>query len=385
MVRHRIVLTGGGTGGHIYPALAVAEELKGDPDVESILYIGAKGHLEEKLAARYGLDFVGLSVSGLPRKLSPTLISWPCQALAAIRQAISLFRKFQPTAVLGTGGYASFPALFAALLSSVPYAIHEPDAHPGLVNRLFARRARLCSLGMEGALKAFRMISPSKIRVNGNPVRKSFANLLSRESACAVIGLKTDLKTVLITGGSQGARALNEAVIDALPELMKLDPPIQVVHQVGEKNWQECKQRVGAGISHSRYFLKAYFDDLAIAYAATDLAVSRAGAMTIAELAVTGTPAIFVPYPYAAQDHQSHNARFIQSKGAAIVLPQTELSGERLCELIVSLITDEAKLKSMRDHMLALGSPTSAHILAQQIKELSVDYSSGKERHRTQF
>src|SRR5262249_6392450 len=154
MAQHRIVLTGGGTGGHIYPALAVAERLQDDPDVEALLYVGAQGQSEQKLATDRKIEFVGLVVSGMPRQLSSKLASWPLEMLKAIAEAKRALKLFRPTVVLGTGGYASAPPLAAAWNLSVPYAVHEPDAHPGLVNRVFARRAHLVSAGMEAATKS---------------------------------------------------------------------------------------------------------------------------------------------------------------------------------------------------------------------------------------
>jgi UDP-N-acetylglucosamine--N-acetylmuramyl-(pentapeptide) pyrophosphoryl-undecaprenol N-acetylglucosamine transferase len=374
MVGHRIVLTGGGTGGHIYPALSVAEQLKDDPSVEAILYIGANGHPEEKLARDNGLDFIGLNVSGMPRSLSPRLITWPFQMWSAIERAKDVLRQFRPTVVLGTGGYASAPPLAAANALGVPTAVHEPDAHPGLVNRLLSRRAQLVSLGMQGA--AARINAPrGRIVFNGNPVRKSFLAERHRDSGCAILGLRSDLKTVLVTGGSQGAKALNEAVAAALPRLLEIEPHIQIVHQCGDKNLNDVKERLNPGLAPSpRYHLRAYFDDLSIAYAVSDLAITRAGAMTVAELAVTGTPAIFVPYPYAAQDHQTHNARYMESQKAAIVIPQEDLTGETIYNHIAGLIGDDSRLQEMRKRMTEIGKPDAAKILAQQLKEISAAY-----------
>jgi UDP-N-acetylglucosamine--N-acetylmuramyl-(pentapeptide) pyrophosphoryl-undecaprenol N-acetylglucosamine transferase len=374
MVTHRIVLTGGGTGGHIYPALAVAEQLKDSPDVEGILYIGARGHKEEKLALERGLKFIGLDVSGMPRKLSPRLLTWPFQIAGAVLECRRYLRNFKPTVVLGTGGYASAPPLWAAQWLGVPYAIHEPDAHPGWANGHFAGNATLVSCGMEGAVDRLKS-KRGRVVVNGNPVGNSFVNLLRRDSACAVLGLNTDMKTLLITGGSQGARALNEAVLDALPTLLEMDPPIQVIHQVGEKNFVEFKERLTPSIQNSnRYFLRDYFDDLALAYAVTDLAICRSGAMTIAEMAVTGCPAIFVPYPFAAQDHQMHNARFMETKGAAIVIPQEKLTGDLLKQEVLRLLGDDERLRAMSKAMHACGKPQAAADLASQLKEVSTAF-----------
>lgn len=382
---HRIVLTGGGTGGHIYPALAVAEQLKDDPDVEGLLYIGAIGHREEKLAAERGLKFIGLEVSGMPRKLSPQVITWPLQISSAVIECRRYLRNFRPTVVLGTGGYASAPPLWAAQLLGIPYAIHEPDAHPGLVNKFFGSRATLVSCGMEGAVDRLKS-KRGRVIVNGNPVGKNFVNLLRRESACAVLGLNLEMKTLLITGGSQGARAINEAVLEALPMLLEADPPIQVIHQVGEKNIVEFKERLSPAIQNSkRYFLRDYFDDLSMAYAVSDLAVCRSGAMTIAELAVTGCPAIFIPYPFAAQNHQMHNARFMETKGAAVVIPQDRLTGELFTQQVLRLLSEDERLRSMQKNMLACGKPQAAADLALQLKEVSTAFQVKQSKQQAVF
>lgn len=379
MVKHRIVLTGGGTGGHVYPALSVAEQLKENPDVEAILYIGAKGHIEERLAAERKLDFVGLSVGGMPRKLSPKLLTWPFQMLSAIMQAKAVLTEFKPTAVLGTGGYASAPPLAAAQLLKVPYAVHEPDAHPGLVNRVFGSNARIVSLGMEGAAEKFHPKN-GKVVVNGNPISKNFSRPMDKAAACAAFGLNPEFTTLLITGGSQGAQAINETVFQALPQLLALEPPLQIIHQVGEKNFAEFKSRLdGSTVNSSRYQLRAYIDDLSTAYAASDFTVCRAGAMTISELEVTGTPAIFIPYPFAAQDHQTFNANFVQEQKAALVIPQSDLTVDRFVA-VVKQAADKSNnmLQSMRTNMAKLGKPEAAANLARNLQDLSAEYQSKK-------
>jgi UDP-N-acetylglucosamine--N-acetylmuramyl-(pentapeptide) pyrophosphoryl-undecaprenol N-acetylglucosamine transferase len=234
-MHHRIVLTGGGTGGHIYPALAVAEQLAGDDDVEAILYIGANGHLEEKLARERGLNFLGLQVSGLPRGLSPSLVTWPFKTFGALVEAINVVRRFRPTAVLGTGGYASAPPLAAAIALHIPFIVHEPDSFPGKVNKLFAPFASLCSLGMDSARERL-PADQEKMRNNGNPIRSSFFKSISRKTAALQFKMSPKLPTLLVTGGSQGAQAINDAIREALPALLAASPQLQILHQVGEKN-----------------------------------------------------------------------------------------------------------------------------------------------------
>jgi UDP-N-acetylglucosamine--N-acetylmuramyl-(pentapeptide) pyrophosphoryl-undecaprenol N-acetylglucosamine transferase len=375
MVKHRIVLTGGGTGGHVYPALSVAERLKEIDDVEAILYIGANGHLEERLAAERKLDFVGLSVGGMPRKFSLKMLTWPFQMLSAILRAKAVLAKFRPTAVLGTGGYASAPPLAAAQLLKVPYAVHEPDAHPGLVNRVFGSNAKVVSLGMEGAADKFHPKS-GKVVVNGNPVSKNFSTHMDKAAACALFGLNPDYITLLVTGGSQGAQAINETVLQALPQLLALEPPLQIIHQVGEKNFEEFKSRLDSEtLNNPRYQLRAYIDDLSTAYAACDFTLCRAGAMTISELAVTGTPAIFIPYPFAAQDHQTFNANFVRDKKAAIVIIQSDLTVESFMAVVREAVDKSNNmLSTMRRNMAKLGKPDAAESLAMNLQELSENY-----------
>ncbi|MGE0265147.1 MAG: undecaprenyldiphospho-muramoylpentapeptide beta-N-acetylglucosaminyltransferase [Candidatus Obscuribacterales bacterium] len=366
---HRIVLTGGGTGGHIYPALSVAEKLSGDPEVEDILYIGAAGHLEERLAADRGLRFVGLEVAGLPRTLSPRLLTWPFTTFQAVAKARSLLKEFRPTCVLGTGGYASAAPLIAALTMNIPFAVHEPDAHPGLVNRSLGKFASLVSLGMEGARGGFAG-ARGEVLVLGNPVSERFVDTLPPAEARRSLGLDPDLRTIVVTGGSQGAAAINESLREALPEL--LEKNIQIIHQAGDRNLESFRESLhGSILSDRRYCLRPYFEDMALVYAASDFAVSRAGAMTIAELAVTGTTSIFIPYPYAAQNHQMHNARALETRGAAAVIDQQDLDGKSLASAIFRLLDEPGLLAAMNEAMKSLGKPDAARDLAGKLKNLS--------------
>jgi len=365
------VLTGGGTGGHVYPALSVAEQLRDDQSVEAILYCGAAGHIEERLTAERNLAFVGLSVSGMPRKISGKMLTWPFQFGQAVADSIKLLKEFHPTAVLGTGGYASAPPLVAALFLKIPFAIHEPDAHPGLVNRLMGPHAGLISLGMEGGKSGFQD-SIARVRVNGNPISERFLTRTSRAKAAKLLDLDPGQTTVLITGGSQGALVLNKAVYAALPALLKGPKPIQVLHQVGEKNWQDMESTVPEELrKHPLYKPRPYFENLALAYAACDLAVCRAGAMTIAELSVMGTPAIFVPLPTAAQDHQTFNAQAVADRGGAELLKQKDLTGESLSKLIQSMLQDRDGLVKMAEAMKSTAQPNAAKRLSEQLKALS--------------
>lgn len=374
-MKHRIVLTGGGTGGHIYPALSVHDELlRQNPDVD-MLYIGAKDHMEEKLCTARQIKFYGLDVSGLPRKASLSLIVWVAQMSRSMYECRKIFKDFAPTAVLGTGGYASAPALFAAKQLNIPFAVHEPDAYPGLVNKLFSRWADIISLGMEGA-KDRLPATQGQVKINGNPLGANFVSPVNRVDACSKLNLRPDLKTIVVTGGSQGARALNETLIQALPQLLA-NQDMQIIHQCGEKNLEEVKARVNPDYLSSGFYIpKAYFEDLAPVYVASDLAVCRAGAMTLAELSALGKPAIFIPYPHAAQNHQFHNAKYFESKNAARVIRQDELTCERFVDTIKDLLLDGGvKLQEMQNAMAKMGKPEAAKSLSLQLLDLSASRS----------
>jgi UDP-N-acetylglucosamine--N-acetylmuramyl-(pentapeptide) pyrophosphoryl-undecaprenol N-acetylglucosamine transferase len=262
-----------------------------------------------------------------------------------------------------------------------------------LVNRVFASSASLCSLGMEGARERIRCNGGTVI-VNGNPIASRFLTPPSREKARTELSLKPDLRTLLITGGSQGAQAINQSVLQALPRLLAIEPPIQILHQVGEKNFADFESAVSTTLKSSqlesfaqspagakdRYRIVPYINDLAAGYAACDIAICRAGAMTIAELSASGTAAIFVPYPFAAQNHQTHNARSVEAKGAAAVIMQNDLTGDLLAQLVETLLADQARLESMRSAMQSLGRPNAASDLAKQIVELSTKYQLEREK-----
>ncbi|MEZ4535547.1 MAG: undecaprenyldiphospho-muramoylpentapeptide beta-N-acetylglucosaminyltransferase [Cyanobacteriota/Melainabacteria group bacterium] len=373
---HRVVLTGGGTGGHVYPALSVYEQLVKEPSVAEILYIGALGHLEEKLCAERDIAFAGLRVSGMPRRPGLSLLRWPFEMTLAIVEARRLLGRFDPTVVLGTGGYASAAPLAAGLHLGVPIAVHEPDAHPGLVNKLFAQSASLVSLGMEGASDRIGsgILMPV---VNGNPIRESFSGM-SREEALRTLSLDVGRRTVAFTGGSQGAKAINDSVRDMLVALLDRYPDLQVIHQAGGQNLAELQASLPDTLKseryQGRYLLRDYFPDMALVYSASDLVVARAGAMTIAELTACGLPSVFIPYPYAAQDHQMHNARYLESKGGARVIAQDGLSSAMLLDELSTLLDDNEKMAAMAAAMKEMGRPQAAKDLAEQLLRLSSKY-----------
>ncbi|MDR7434922.1 MAG: undecaprenyldiphospho-muramoylpentapeptide beta-N-acetylglucosaminyltransferase [Armatimonadota bacterium] len=364
----RIVITGGGTGGHIYPGLAIAERLREEGWTE-VLFIGGD-RLEREIVPRAGVPFVSIPAAQLPRRPGPRAILALLRTARGAVQAARLLRKMRPHAVVATGGYASAPVALAALLLGIPLLLQEQNALPGLTNRLVARWAARIAVAHGEAGKLF---PPGKVVVTGIPIRPALL-LGSRERAQVKFGLDPEKATVLVLGGSQGAQVLNRAILEALPYLDGLG--VQVLHQTGTAHicWvREEAERLGQqGLSVSYVpFPYLELEEMADAYASADLVVCRAGATTLAEITAVGLPAILVPYPYAAEGHQEQNARILEEAGAAVVLLQNELNGPRLAGEISRLLRDRSLLRAMADASKRCGRPDATREVVHLILELA--------------
>lgn len=350
------VLTGGGTGGHIYPALAVAEAL-GDLDAEArFTYFGSPDRLEASIVPERGLPFVALATSGLSRR--------PVQAARALARFALAFLKARrllagdrPAAVLGTGGYVSAPVVAAAASLGVPVVLQEQNAVPGKVNRALARFARFVAVAFPEAMAAF---PAGRAVLTGNPLRASAFGGSAADTKAA-LGFDPARPLLVVTGGSQGASGLNRALVAAWPALAPLG--WQVLHVAGPSNVGALAAPGAAG-----YRLEGYFEGLPAAIAAADLAVCRAGAMTIAELTAAGTPAVLVPYPFAGA-HQAENARSLVAAGAARLLPDAELGAARVEAELRPLMTDAAARAAMAEAARRLGRPEAAAEVARLVRE----------------
>jgi UDP-N-acetylglucosamine--N-acetylmuramyl-(pentapeptide) pyrophosphoryl-undecaprenol N-acetylglucosamine transferase len=314
-----VVITGGGTGGHIYPAVAVAQVLKTDPDIEKIVYIGCPDNMEKDLALNEGLEFLGVNISGMPRKAGLSIIKWFFELNRAVNQSLKHLIKIRPDAVFGTGGYVSGPVLLAAIMLRIPFVIHDPDAHPGIVSRFIAPWARVVSVAFGDASK---YLNSRNIVISGNPVRTAFKNI-SKKECFKALNLDTDKKTIIVMGGSQGAKSINRAMLECSKYLVE-DMGFQLIHQTGKKNFDEYISELSKVWSeyekNQNFIVKPYFDDMYTALSCADLAVSRAGSLSISELNILGLPAILVPYPHAAADHQRYNAKAMEKAGTALYL-----------------------------------------------------------------
>lgn len=368
-----VVVTGGGTGGHVYPAVAIIQKLKIDPQINNIYYIGCSANLEKDIATREGVEFLPISISGMPRKTGLSLIKWFWELNKSVKQSISHLMRVKPDIVFGTGGYVSGPVLLAAIILRIPFIIHDSDAHPGIVSKFMAPWAKVVSVAFEQA-KSY--LKSKNIVVNGNPIRANFSTV-SKDAALAELGLSSDKKTILVIGGSQGAKTINNALLEAVSKLIK-EHGFQVIHQTGKKNFDEYKGKIAEVwpeySDYKEYVLRPYFDDMAFVLAAADLAVSRSGSLSLSEFNLSGLPAILIPYPYAAADHQKFNAIAMEKAGAAVWLDDSKCSSDNLSSLILEILYDPDRFKSMQEANMRLAKPDATDNIVKIIKNVARCY-----------
>ncbi|MBQ3206244.1 MAG: undecaprenyldiphospho-muramoylpentapeptide beta-N-acetylglucosaminyltransferase [Peptococcaceae bacterium] len=351
----RIILTGGGTGGHIYPALAVAERLQAlHPDCE-ILYVGTDRGLEKDIVPKRNLPFRTIHAEGLPRKLTPALLKAVKKSADGCLEARKIVKSFQPDVVIGTGGYVCGPVVLAAKLQGVPTMIHEQNAFPGITNKLLARFANCIMVNFEESKKYF--VHKERIKVTGLPVRQEVLAVGKNESL-AYFGFSAEKTTLLVSGGSRGARSLNRAMVDAYPELLK-HPDLQIIHLTGKTDYEDTMtalQEKGIDIAdHPQVVIKSYLDEMQYGLGAADFCVGRAGATFLAEVTACGLPCILIPYPYAAENHQEYNAKALVEQNAASMILDKDLTGSTLCRAVLSLYQNSENRKQMAAQSFAMG------------------------------
>jgi len=365
-----VALAGGGTGGHIYPALAIAAGLRAERPGIGLLYLGTARGLEADLVPRAGIPFVALSGGGVAGK-SPLLAARGAAALArGAAQALVVLRRFRPHVVVGTGGYASVPALLAAALLRLPVAIQEQNVYPGAANRLLSRVAREVYVPVEETRR--HLARRARVLVTGNPVRREVL-LAGREEAARRLGFDPARPVLVVLGGSRGARAINGATAAALPGL--LGRGMQVLWVTGAAYHAGALAAVAAaGIepaSFGKIRVEPYLHAMADALALADLVLARAGAMTLAEVTARGVPAVLVPSPNVVRDHQRQNARALERAGAALVIAEPELDGERLLAATSAILDDPARLQAMAGASRRLGRPDALDVIVQRVLALA--------------
>ena len=358
----RIVISGGGTGGHIYPAIGIAKELIQLYAETEVVFIGGADRLESTLVPQHGFRFLPISVAGFPRKLTWRWIPVVYKVCSGFAKSLTLLKNLKPSIVVGTGGYVCGPVLFAAMLLSIPTVIQEQNAAPGLTNRILARWARAIYLAFETAGTHFPI---EKTMVLGNPIRRTIGTTERTRKTYDSLGLDPERKTVFVMGGSQGAQAINQSVMDALDDLVPFDQRLQFVHQTGTADYEAVKASYqNSSLPH---LVQPYFDPIEAIYSIADLMVCRAGGMTIAEITACGIPAIFVPLPTAAGDHQRLNAQAIAEAGGGVVLDQRTLTGNKLAEEIIRIIDNPEEQQEMAHQSRQLGNPQAGVEIAQSI------------------
>ena len=358
----RIIISGGGTGGHVYPAIAIANEIKRHVPNAEILFVGAKGKLEMDKVPQAGYPIEGLWISGFQRKLTLRNLMFPVKLVSSLWRAWWIVRRFGPDVVVGVGGYASGPTLKMATRWKVPTLIQEQNSHAGMTNRLLAKSASKICVSYDGMERFF---PENKLALTGNPVRSDIHNVSKkREEGLTHFGLEKDKKTIVVVGGSLGARTLNDSMAAALPQLQNTD--IQVFWQAGKLYIEEFEPQV-EGIDNVK--ITAFIDRMDLAYAMADVVIARAGALTISELCLVGKPTILVPSPNVSEDHQTANAKALVEKNAAILVKDIDAK-ETMIDVALELLSDQYKMEKLSENIKALAKPNAARRIVGEVFKL---------------
>ena len=355
----RIIIAGGGTGGHIFPAIAVAQAIQQIQPDAIILFVGAEGKMEMEKVPKAGYEIKGLTIAGFNRTSILKNILLPWKLINSFFQVKKIFKNFKPNVVFGVGGYSSFPVLKYAQSQHIPTFIHESNAFAGKANLWLAAAASKIFTGTKGMEQFF---PAHKIKITGNPVRKNILqHHYTRSTALQLFGLQEQKKTVLIIGGSLGAGSINKVIEQNLASFREYD--IQLIWQTGQSN---AFHYVQAAQDFKNVYVCSFIDDMSAAYCAADVVISRSGAMAVAEICLTGKAALFVPYPHAAEDHQTFNAKVLVTEGAARMVNDSEVA-EKLLPTLMTLIHDENELAQMSKKVKALGLENADQVIAQEI------------------
>jgi len=362
----RVIISGGGTGGHIFPAIAIADEIKKRNPKAEILFIGAQGKMEMEKVPAAGYRIEGLTIVGFQRKLTFSNFLLPFKIIKSLLKARSILKEFKPQAVVGVGGYASGPTLQAATMLKLPALVQEQNSFPGKTNKLLASKVNVLCTAYDGLDKFF---PKEKIRLTGNPVRHDMVSIDGkREEAMNYYGFDSSKKTILIIGGSLGARTLNNALVENIAEIARHDE-IQILWQSGKLYYEQMleimnKEKVGS------IKLVQFIDRMDLAYAAADVIISRAGAISVSELCLIGKPVVLVPSPNVAEDHQTKNAMALVNKNAAILVKDTEAT-QHLFSVVFQLMTDESRMMTYSSEIKKLAKPNATADIVNELEKIA--------------
>ncbi|WP_445716972.1 undecaprenyldiphospho-muramoylpentapeptide beta-N-acetylglucosaminyltransferase [Flavobacterium sp.] len=360
MKKSRFIISGGGTGGHIYPAVAIANELKSRFPEAEFLFVGAKDKMEMQKVPQAGYEIKGLWISGIQRKLTLDNAMFPLKLASSMLNSFKIIKSFKPNVVIGTGGFASGAVLKAASMLNIPTVIQEQNSYPGITNKLLAKKAHKICVAYENLEQFF---PKDKMILTGNPVRQDLINEASKSEAIAYFKLDANKKTLLVLGGSLGARRINQLIEKELDFLLSQN--IQIIWQCGKLYLND----------YSKYNEKnnvqvvAFIDRMDLVYAAADIVISRSGASSVSELCIVGKPTIFIPSPNVAEDHQTKNAKAISDKSGAILIKESEL--ENQFEAVFSdLISNESKQSELSQNIKKLALPNATKDIVEEIVKL---------------
>lgn len=358
----KILVSGGGTGGHIFPAIAIADAVKDQYPSAVIEFVGANGRMEMEKVPLSGYKITGLNISGLQRKLTLKNLSFPRKLISSIYKSAQIIKKFNPDLVIGTGGYASGPLLYVASRKNIPTLIHEQNAFPGITNKILAKRVNTICVSYPGMDKYF---PKEKIIITGNPIRKAILDLApSKNDSLEFFGLEKDKKTLLIIGGSQGATKINMAVANNIDKILSLG--LQILWQSGSHSKQLV---VDAASTHKNIVVKEFIHQMDKAYVASDYIISRAGAIAIAEIIAARKPSVFIPLPSAAEDHQTKNAMSLVDGDAGLILKETD-ANRHLYGIVKKIVTDKSLQENICNNLDAFSYDNAAAKIADEALKL---------------
>jgi len=360
MKKLKFILSGGGTGGHIYPAVAIANELKSRfPDAE-FLFVGAKNKMEMQKVPQSGYNIEGLWIAGLQRKLTLQNAMFPIKLISSLWESRRIIKKNKPNVVIGTGGFASGPLLIMANNMNIPTVIQEQNSYPGITNKLLSKKANKICVAYENLERFF---PKEKMILTGNPVRQDLIDIESKkEEALKYFNLDSNKKTLLVLGGSLGARRVNQLIEKELKNINSLD--VQIIWQCGKLYFEDYKKYNSNDVQ-----VLAFIDRMDLVYAAADIVISRAGASSVSELCIVGKPVLFIPSPNVAEDHQTKNAKSIVDKKGALMLKEAELDSQ-FCLVFEALLKDQGKQEQLSKNIKQLALPNATKQIVDEIVKL---------------
>lgn len=361
---YRLIISGGGTGGHVFPAIAIANTFKERHATAEILFVGALGKMEMVRVPEAGYAIIGLWVSGLQRRVTLSNLLFPFKLILSYLKARRIIKRFKPHAVIGTGGYASGPMMLASTDCRIPSLIQEQNSYAGLTNKRLGRKVQIVCVAYAGMEKYF---PKEKIRLTGNPVRKDILDLdKKRQPALDHFAFEPQSKTLLILGGSLGARTINESMLNGIDSL--IDGQVQVIWQTGKMYYESVKaQIVNKDLRKVRVY--DFLKQMDLAYAASDVVVSRAGALSISELCLAKRPSILVPSPNVVEDHQTKNAQALVQQEAALMIRDADAKENLIVEAL-KLLYDEHRCNRLRENITRLGRPNAAPDIVETIEKM---------------